>query len=261
MFLALPSVASAQWGGRDRDDDRYGNRRYNRNIRGTLQSLKNKARNFENATNRVEDRRDDRRDDRNDDRWGGIWGNNRRRGGDVGRLEDLADRFRKATDDLADDYGNGRDLNGSRDEARRVLEIGNQIENEIRNIRGGRNLDRQWSQIRSDLNINANHKFSFNYLQLNSSSDNILSGSTSAGFGRRQTNSDYMNFQGSNYAILENRKTATGELNSVLGSTMANIELTRQMMGLALGRAAPMQAAQAVAAAAMKPALRRRVVD
>jgi hypothetical protein len=149
MFLALPSVASAQWGGRDRDDDRYGNRRYNRNIRGTLQSLKNKARNFENATNRVEDRRDDR----NDDRWGGIWGNNRRRGGDVGRLEDLADRFRKATDDLADDYGNGRDLNGSRDEARRVLQIGNQIENEIRNIRGGRNLDRQWSQIRSDLNI------------------------------------------------------------------------------------------------------------
>jgi hypothetical protein len=47
----------------------------------------------------------------------------------------------------------------------------------------------------------------------------------------------------------------------VEGTVMANIELTRQMMGLALGRAAPMQAAQAVAAAAMKPALRRRVVD
>ena len=148
MFLALPSVASAQWGGRDRDDDRYGNGRYNRNIRGTLQSLKNKARNFENATNRAEDRRDDR-----DDRRGGIWGNNRRGNGDVGRLEDLADRFRKATDKLADEYGNGRNLNGSRDEARRVMEIGNQIENEIRNLRGGRNLDRQWSQIRSDLNV------------------------------------------------------------------------------------------------------------
>jgi hypothetical protein len=148
MFLALPSVASAQWGGRDRDDDNYGNGRYNRNIRGTLQSLKNKARNFENATNRVEDRRDDR-----DDRWGGIWDNNRRRSGDVGRLEDLADRFRRATDELADDYGNGRNLNNSRDEARRVLDIGNQIENELRNLRGGRNLDRQWSQIRRDLNV------------------------------------------------------------------------------------------------------------
>ena len=150
MFLALPSVASAQWGGRDRDDDN-GNGRYNRNIRGTIQSLKNRARNFEQQTNRAEDRRDDR-----DDRWGGggIWGNNRnRRNGDVGRLEDLADSFRRATDRLEDAYGNGRNLNGSRDEARRVLDIGSQIENELRNLRGGRNLDRQWSQIRRDLNI------------------------------------------------------------------------------------------------------------
>jgi hypothetical protein len=76
--------------------------------------------------------------------------------------------------------------------------------------------------IRSDLNISANHKFSFNYLQLNSSSDNVLSGSTSAGIGRRQVATDYMNYQGSNYAILENRKTTTGELNSVIGSTMSN---------------------------------------
>ena len=84
------------------------------------------------------------------------------------------------------------------------------------------NTPQKRGMIRSDLNINANHKFSFNYLQLNSSSDNILSGSTSAGFGRRQVNSDFMNYQGSNYAILENRKTTTGELNSVLGNTMSN---------------------------------------
>ena len=154
MILALPSVASAQWGGRDRNDDYYGNGRYNRNIRGTLQSLKGKARAFENQTNRAEDRRDDR-----DDRWGGIggiWSGNRdrnRRGGDYGRLEDLADRFRKATDNLADEYGNGRNLNNSRDEARRVLDIGNQIENEIRNLRGGNNLQRQWNNIRRDLNV------------------------------------------------------------------------------------------------------------
>jgi len=84
------------------------------------------------------------------------------------------------------------------------------------------NTPQKRGMIRSDLNINANHKFSFNYLQLNSSSDNQLSGSTSAGFGRRQVNSDYLNFQNSNYAILENRKTTTGELNSVIGSSMAN---------------------------------------
>ena len=31
-----------------------------------------------------------------------------------------------------------------------------------------------------------------------------------------------MNYQGSNYSILENRKTSTGELNSVFGNTMSN---------------------------------------
>ena len=75
--------------------------------------------------------------------------------------------------------------------------------------------------IRTDLNIN-NNKFSFNYLQLNSSSDNLLSGSTSAGIGRRQVATDALNYANSNYSILENRKTSTGELNTVLGSTMAN---------------------------------------
>lgn len=75
---------------------------------------------------------------------------------------------------------------------------------------------------RLDFNINPKHKLSVNYMQLNSDSDAILSGSTSAGFGRRQVNSDYMNFQNSNYKILENRKNASGELNSVIGSTMSN---------------------------------------
>jgi hypothetical protein len=76
--------------------------------------------------------------------------------------------------------------------------------------------------VRTDLNLNNSNKFSFNYLQLNSSSDNQLSGSTSAGIGRRSVQTDHMNYQGSNYQILENRKTTTGELNSVIGSTMSN---------------------------------------
>ena len=76
--------------------------------------------------------------------------------------------------------------------------------------------------VRSDLNINNSNKFSFNYLQLNSMSDNQLSGSTSAGIGRRTVQTDHMNYIGSNYQVLENRKTTTGELNSVIGSTMNN---------------------------------------
>ncbi|MEO5858346.1 MAG: hypothetical protein ABIR33_05290 [Pyrinomonadaceae bacterium] len=164
MFLGLPSMASAQYypgGNGGYGNGGYGNNRNNRDLRGTIQNLKNRARQFETATNRVEDRRDDR-DDRRDNRNGG-WGNNRnagwgnnRGGGDYGRLEDLADNFRKATDRLENSYGNGRNLNGSRDEARRVLDIGNQIENELRRLRGGQNLERQWSQIRYDLNAISN---------------------------------------------------------------------------------------------------------
>jgi hypothetical protein len=76
--------------------------------------------------------------------------------------------------------------------------------------------------LRTDYNLNASNKIFFNYVQLNSSSDNQLSGSTSAGIGRRQVSTDALNFQSSNYQILENRKTTAGEWNSVLGSTMSN---------------------------------------
>jgi hypothetical protein len=76
--------------------------------------------------------------------------------------------------------------------------------------------------FRTDFNLNPSNKIFFNYVQLNSSSDNQLSTSTSAGIGRRQVATDAINYQGSNYQILENRKTPAGEWNSVLGSTMSN---------------------------------------
>jgi hypothetical protein len=76
--------------------------------------------------------------------------------------------------------------------------------------------------LRFDWNMNANNKVFFNYVQLNSNSDAQLSGSTSAGIGRRQVATDAINYQNSNYKILENRKTAAGEWNTVIGSTMSN---------------------------------------
>ena len=152
VVLALPAVASAQWRDRDRDDDYYGrtnddyrNNRYNRNIRGTIQNLKNRARNFERRTDQIDDRRDDRynRRDRYDN------------------LEELADRFSRATNDLADEYGNGRNLNGSRDEARRVLDIGSQIESVLYGSRS-RGASNEWNQISYDLRILAN-AYGMNY--------------------------------------------------------------------------------------------------
>ena len=155
VVLALPAVASAQWRDRDRDDDYYGrnddnyrNGRYNRNIRGTIESLRNRARNLERQT--------DRMDDRNNDRWGR---NNR-----YDNLEELADRFARATDDLADAYGRGRNMNNSRDEARRVLDIGSQLENAMYNSggRGRRNGFNQMDQISRDLRVIAN-AYGLNY--------------------------------------------------------------------------------------------------
>jgi hypothetical protein len=60
VMLALPSVASAQWGGRNQNDDYYGNGRYRGNIRGTVENLQNRARSFERQVSRIDDRRDDR---------------------------------------------------------------------------------------------------------------------------------------------------------------------------------------------------------
>ena len=143
LLLALPSMASAQY----RNDDDYGNGRYGNNsrygdIRGTIQSLKNKARNLEQRSDRIDDR-NARYDDRN---YGG-YGNNAR------NLEQLTDRFRNAANDLAGAYGRGRNLNNSADEARRVLDLGSQIDQEMGRSRGSRNLQNQWSGIRNDLRI------------------------------------------------------------------------------------------------------------
>ena len=145
MVLALPSIASAQY----RNDDYYGNGRYDNsrygNIRGTVQSLKNKARNLEQRSDRIDDR-NDRYNDRNNDRYG-------RNRNNYGNLEQLTDRFRNATDDLASAYGRGRNLNKSADEARRVLDIGSQIDQEIGRSRGSRNMQNQWRNIRQDLRV------------------------------------------------------------------------------------------------------------
>lgn len=141
--LALPAIASAQYRDRDRDDDDYGrnddyrNGRNNRNIRGTVQSLRNRARNFEKRLDRIDDRRDDRYGRRNR----------------YDNLEQLADRFARATDDLADEYGNGRNMNNSRDEARRVLDIGSQIESVLYSSRANRNVLNDWGHISNDLRV------------------------------------------------------------------------------------------------------------
>ncbi|MDP2055989.1 MAG: carboxypeptidase regulatory-like domain-containing protein [Acidobacteriota bacterium] len=73
-----------------------------------------------------------------------------------------------------------------------------------------------------DYNISNRNKLSFRYNQLDSDTDVLLSNSSSLGFGNRRTSTFGLNFQNSNYKILENIKSGVGELNTVIGSTMSN---------------------------------------
>ena len=76
--------------------------------------------------------------------------------------------------------------------------------------------------LRTDFNLNPSNKIFFNYVQLNSSSDNQLSTSTSAGIGRRAVATDAINYQARTTRSSRTARPAAGEWNSVIGSTMSN---------------------------------------
>jgi hypothetical protein len=143
--MALPSIASAQWGG---NGGIFGNGQYGQynNLRGTIMSLQNRARSLDRQVNRVDDRRD-RRDDRygRNDRYDRF-----------DSLDRLASQFKNAVENLADEYGRGRNMSNSRDEAQRVLSIGSQMDSVIDSARRGRNssignVQSDWNQIERDM--------------------------------------------------------------------------------------------------------------
>ena len=76
--------------------------------------------------------------------------------------------------------------------------------------------------IRSDYNVNTNHKINFRYNHLNSFTDLNLSSSTSALRGRSNNTTSFLSFENSTYQILENIRSGIGEWNAVIGQSMAN---------------------------------------
>jgi hypothetical protein len=138
LALTLPEAASAQWRDSRRNDDYYGNSRYNRNLQGTIKNLKNRSKNFERRVDRELDRsryNDRRRED---------------------RINDIARDFARAADRLDDVYDNRRDYNRSQDEARRVLQFGSQLDRALSRTRLSNNVYNEWNRIRQDLQILAN---------------------------------------------------------------------------------------------------------
>lgn len=164
MVLILPAIASAQYGGGygngGYNNGQYGNNGYYTNIKSTVRDLKDRSKDLKKEIERLDDRR-------NNGGWNnGGWNNGGWNNGGYGNggynnnvdfrsLKNLADQFRKAADKLEDRYDDGRDQYKSRNEARRVLELGDQLGREIRRSRLNGYLQ-NWNQINNDLRIVAN---------------------------------------------------------------------------------------------------------
>jgi hypothetical protein len=140
VALCLPAAASAQWGrgdgndgrGRDRDRDGYG--RYDeRALRDSVHRLDRLSKDFEKNMDRALDRSRANGSDRED------------------RINEEVHQFRDAVGDLKSRIGNGRDLNRSADEARRVLQEGQQLDRVARPRWFDGRLSSDWSQIQREL--------------------------------------------------------------------------------------------------------------
>lgn len=76
--------------------------------------------------------------------------------------------------------------------------------------------------VKLDYNLNDKNKISLRYTHLDSFTDVLLSNSSSLGFGNRRTSTDALNFQNSNYMILENIRSIVGEWNAIWGNNLSN---------------------------------------
>ena len=125
LALALPSAASAQWGRYPDDRDR-GGRYDDRGLRDSVHRLDRLAKDFERDMDRALDRSRTNGSRRED------------------QINNQVHQFRDAVGDLKSKVGNGRDLNRSADEARRVLQEADQLDRVARRAS-------QWSQIQQEL--------------------------------------------------------------------------------------------------------------
>lgn len=142
MALFLPLIASAQvpWnrGGRDNDDWRNRNRYDARVLRDTARRLEDRSGDFQRHLDSALDR----------SRYDGT----RRED----RINEIASDFRSAAINLRRSVNNGRNLDSSYNEARRVLQIGSRIDMFIARQRLDYRAESDWNQIRQDLRTIAN---------------------------------------------------------------------------------------------------------
>ena len=76
--------------------------------------------------------------------------------------------------------------------------------------------------VRLDYNVNKDHKVTLRYTHHNSTADQLISNSSSAGAGNRRTSIDAMSYQNSGYLIGDNTRSFVAELNSNLHNKLYN---------------------------------------
>jgi hypothetical protein len=142
VALFLPVMASAQgnydpWN-RNRDYGRNGGYNNNRSLRDAIRRVSDRSDDFRDHLDSALDRSridDTRRED---------------------RINDIAREFENAANRLKDRFNDGRDLNRSAGEARRLLDTGARIDQFISRSRLNGRATSDWAQIRQDLRVISN---------------------------------------------------------------------------------------------------------
>jgi len=150
LALCLPLVASAQGGydpwGRNRDRDYRRNRDYDDDDyyygRGSRNSLRESVRRLKDAAHQLQRDLDHELDHSRE---------NGTRHED--RLNEVAKDFRDAASDLKDSFGNGRNMNNSAHEARRVINLGNQLGRRIQHHFDDYRIRSDWQRVSQELRV------------------------------------------------------------------------------------------------------------
>lgn len=133
LILAFPVVASAQFYNRDRYD-----RNDRRDVRDAIMRLNNASARLESNLNYMGRRR--------------VLGIFTLTTSDPTAIAEVRE-FRRAVRELRNASNNGRDLSGTYDEARMVLDRGVQLDRYLRLRTGSTSVDADLSEIRSNLHI------------------------------------------------------------------------------------------------------------
>jgi hypothetical protein len=139
LALSLPVAAAAQWGSypQDRYPDNRNNGRYgrydDRALKDSAQRLDRLAKDFERDMDRALDRSRVNGSSRED------------------RINEEVHQFRRAAGDFKSRVGNGRDLNRSSDQARRLMDEAQQVNRIARPRWFDSRLASEWSAIEQEL--------------------------------------------------------------------------------------------------------------